>query len=57
MNPYTYILIRKDISPEQQLVQAAHAALEAGFRFKQPEKTSFLIALEIENEQELLEAA
>ena len=56
-NPYTYILVRKDISPEQQIVQAAHAALEAGFRFKQPETTSYLIVLEVANEKELEDAS
>ena len=55
--PYTYILVRKDISPEQRVVQAAHAALEAGFRFQKPDETSYLIVLEVANEQELNEAA
>ena len=57
-NPYTYIILRKDISKEQQIVQAAHAALEAGFRFKKPDgDVSSLIVLEVENEQELKEAS
>lgn len=55
--PYTYILIRKDISAEQQIVQAAHAALEAGFRFSQPSEVSNLIVLEVANQEELLDAA
>jgi hypothetical protein len=56
MTPYTYVIIRKDISPEQQIVQACHAALEAGLRFKQPEQTSLLIVLEVPNQQALLDA-
>jgi hypothetical protein len=54
--PYTYVIIRKNISPEQQLVQSCHAALEAGFRFPKPETTSFLVALEVPNQEALLEA-
>jgi hypothetical protein len=55
--PYTYVILRKDISPEQRIVQASHAALEAGFRFKQPDETSYLIVLEVATELELNEAA
>lgn len=55
--PYTYVLIRKDISPEQQLVQAAHAALEAGFSFERPDRTSFLIMLQVQNQEELNQAS
>jgi len=56
MTPYTYVIVRKDITPEQQLVQACHAALEAGFRFPKPDQTSFLIALEVADEKALLDA-
>ena len=31
---YTYIFVRQDISPEQQLVQAAHVALVLGSKLK-----------------------
>ena len=55
--PYTYILLRKDISPEQRVVQASHAALEAGFRFPRPSEVSYLIVLEVANQEELLDAA
>lgn len=55
--PYTYIILRKDIPPVQHIVQAAHAALEAGFRFEQPIAISHLIVLEVENESELHDAA
>jgi len=56
MTPYTYVIVRKDISQEQQTVQSCHAALEAGFRFKKPEETSYLIVLEVANLEALLEA-
>lgn len=56
-HPYTYVLIRKDISPEQQAVQAAHATLEAGFKFEAPARTSSLIMLEVKDRYELLMAA
>ena len=51
--PYTYIFIRKDLSVEQQIVQASHAALEAGFRFTQPEKTSHIVLIGIDGQEEL----
>lgn len=53
--PCTYVIIRQDLSPEQQIVQACHAALEAGLRFRKPEETS-LVVLEVPNEKKLLEA-
>jgi len=55
--PYTYVIVRKDISPEQQSVQACHATLEAGFKFQPPESTSFLVLLEVANQEELLAAS
>lgn len=42
-HPYTYVLVREDLALEQQLVQACHAALEAGFAFDAPARTSSLI--------------
>jgi hypothetical protein len=56
-NPYTYIIVRKDISHEQQAVQACHAALEAGFKFKKPDTTSYLILLETPDLSGLMEAS
>lgn len=54
---YVYVLVRSDIEPEQQLVQAAHATLEAGFRFRAPDQTAHLVALSVASEAELLQAA
>jgi len=31
--PYTYLFIRTDLSIPQQIVQTAHAACEAGYRY------------------------
>jgi hypothetical protein len=56
-NPYTYVILRKDLPPVQWIVQASHAALEAGFRFDQPEQTSYLILLEVASEKELNSAS
>lgn len=42
-HPCTYVLVREDLALEQQLVQACHAALEAGFAFDAPARTSSLI--------------
>ena len=55
-NPYTYVIVRTDIPLVQQLVQAAHATHYAGFRFQEPDKISYLILLQIENEYELFQA-
>lgn len=55
--PYVYVLVRADLTAEQQLVQASHAALEAGFRFEQPVQTSSLIVLSVPDAQALQSAA
>jgi hypothetical protein len=54
---YTYVLVRSDLRIEQQMVQAAHAALEAGFAFKAPPSTSNLVLLAVAGQDELLAAA
>ena len=56
MKPYTYILVRGDLSPAQQMVQACHAALEAGFAFSAPAETSSLITLSVPDKAALLAA-
>jgi hypothetical protein len=52
--PYTYLFIRTDLSPAQQIVQASHAALEAGNRFG---PHSHLVLIAAEGEDTLLKAA
>lgn len=52
-----YIFVRTDISLEQQLVQAAHAALEAGFKFEKPKNTAFLVLIAVKNQETLLKTA
>ena len=52
--PYTYLFIRKDLSIPQQIVQASHAAHNAGFRFGDH---SHMVCFEIDGEDKLLTAA
>lgn len=52
--PYTYVLVRQDIPVEHQMVQACHAALEAGYRFQAPAQTSHLVLCSVKDEAELL---
>lgn len=56
IKPYTYILVREDIPLHQQMVQACHAALEAGFAFDAPALTSSLIVCTVPNQEALLAA-
>lgn len=53
MAPYTYIFIREDLSVPQQIVQASHAALEAGFRFSKPDETSHIVLIGAKNQEHL----
>jgi hypothetical protein len=52
--PYTYLFIRKDLSIPQQIVQASHAALEAGHRFGEH---SHLVCIGVDGETKLHQAA
>lgn len=52
--PYTYLFIRRDLSKPQQIVQASHAALQAGNRFG---AHSHLVLIAVESEDELTKAA
>lgn len=52
--PYTYLFIRTDLTHPQQIVQASHAALNAGSRFG---PHSHLVLIGVRNEQELYKAA
>ncbi len=53
--PYTYIFVRTDLSYAQQIVQASHAALEAGFKFDAPTDTSSIVLFGVKDEDELCE--
>lgn len=55
-DPYTYVFVRKDISLAQQIVQSGHAALQAGFRFQEPQAISSLIILQVKDQAELAAA-
>ncbi len=53
-NSYVYVLVRNDLTAEQQIVQGCHASLEAGFSFNAPEKTAHLVMLSVSGEDELV---
>ena len=50
---YVYTFIRTDLPIEQQIVQAAHSALEAGREFGTPNTPSHLILLEAKSQYHL----
>lgn len=50
-----YIFIREDLTHEQQIVQASHAALEAGFRFDAPTETTHIVLIGAKDEMKLRE--
>lgn len=50
---YIYTFIRKDLSPEQRIIQIGHACYEAGKKFRDDNGTSSLILLSAENEGDL----
>ena len=54
---YCYTIIRTDLPIEQQIVQAAHSALEAGRELGTPPTTTHLILLEAKSEFALLRIA
>lgn len=55
---YVYVLVRKDIPLHQQLVQAGHAAFEAGLRWHSPDdEVASLIVLEVPHRAALMRAA
>lgn len=56
IKPYTYVLVRQDIPLHQQMVQACHAALEAGFAFDAPATTSSLIVCSVPDREALIAA-
>ena len=50
---YVYTFIRTDLPIEQQLVQAAHSALEAGRDLGKPKSNSHLILIGVKNQDSL----
>ena len=56
-HPYVYVFIRKDISYEQQLVQAAHAALELGMKYPNIKDQCSIVIVGVKNKNELLKVS
>jgi hypothetical protein len=50
------VLVRQDIPLSQQLVQAVHAAHEAGIYLSEESQTSSVVVCGVSNEQELLKS-
>lgn len=57
MKPYAYVIVRKDLPPVQIVVQACHAAQQAGRAFEDPVDTSSIILLEVPDQAALEEAS
>ena len=53
MKPYVYIVVRKDINPVNYAPQIAHAALESGYQSEEPDTTTHIVVLEVEDKLEL----
>jgi len=51
----TYLFVRKDLSPEQVVVQAAHVAMYAGNVFEKAHKRN-LVVIEVADQNRLLDA-
>lgn len=57
-NPvYIYVVVRKDMSPEMQMVQSCHAGIEAGYKNATPEVPTHLVLLAIDNEKDLIDCS
>ena len=52
---YIYTFIRKDLSPEQKIIQIGHACYEAGKHFQDRCGISSLILLSAKDEKDLLD--
>jgi len=55
--PYSYVFVRHDLSAAQQIVQASHAAQEAGFKYDRPEGPVHLVLFDIPDEEALLKVS
>ena len=53
MTSYIYTFVRKDLSPEQRIVQIGHACYEAGKQFQDPQGISNLVLLGAQDEDDL----
>lgn len=56
MKHWVYCIVRTDMPLPHQMVQAGHAALEAGIAFPKHGEPSSLIVLQVHNVEELSEA-
>lgn len=54
---WVYVFVRQDLPIEQQIVQAAHSALEAGRDLGKPDSDSNLILLGTRDQDSLLQVA
>lgn len=54
---YVYVLVREDLTWEQQAVQACHASLHAGYSEQEPSSPPNLVLLTVPSEQALLNAS
>ena len=50
-------MVRTDIPIANQIVQVGHACLEAGNKFKQPQRPCHLVLLAVSSEQKLCDTA
>jgi hypothetical protein len=50
-----YVLVRVDIPLADQIVQAGHACLEAGFKYDRPDRIIHLVLLQVGSERQLRE--
>lgn len=51
--PYSYVLVRKDLSPAQRVVQSCHAIQEVTMENPEAYKNTHMIVLQVENEDHL----
>jgi hypothetical protein len=55
MKRYAYFFTRQDISPEQQIVQTAHAAMKLGFKLNEQEdpNSTYFTVIGVRNREAL----